>query len=86
VVDVPGMEGQIAAAYAVTVDGFISIKHSSIRNPCSPFIVWMPAAVWQQLATCATTQGLFYIPCTSTMYDCSMLRAIVANRKELPHA
>lgn len=77
---------QIAVAYAVTVDGFISIPHHAIRNPTSPFIVWMSAAVWQRLATCATTQGLFYIPCTPTMNDCSVLRALVSTLEKEPQA
>jgi hypothetical protein len=68
---------QIAVAYAVTVDGFISISHKHIHNPDSPFIIWMPEEVWQKLATCATTQGLFYIPATSTMTDYGTLYSLV---------
>lgn len=67
---------QVACAYAVTVDGFIAVAPRAIRNPESPFIVWMSAAVWQRLAICATTQGQFYIPCTQTMNDVSVLRAL----------
>lgn len=71
----------IATAYAVTVDGFIRISPKAIRNLGSPFIVWMSLAVWERLATCATAEGQFYIPCTTTMDDCSVLRAIVANEE-----
>lgn len=69
---------EVACAYAVTVDGFIAVNKKAIRNLESPFLVWMPVAIWQRLATCATTQGQFYIPCTPTMYDASVLRAHVA--------
>ena len=71
----PG-NAQIAVAYAVTVDGFISIAHRAIRNPKSPFLVWMSKATWTRLAVCATTQGQFYIPCTPTLNDVSVLRAL----------
>jgi len=71
-------EGLIVAAYAVTVDGFISIKPRAVRNPKSPFIVWMSSAVWQNLATHATEQGQFFIPCTPTLNDVSVLRDLVS--------
>ena len=80
--DMPGVEDQIAVAYAVTVDGFISIKHSAIRNPTSPAIVWMSQDIWQRLAVCATTQGLFYIPCTLTLTEPSHLRALVEEERK----
>ncbi len=69
---------EVACAYAVTVDGFIAVAKRAIRNAESPFIVWMPAAVWQRLAVCATAQGQFYIPCTSEMTECAQLRALAA--------
>lgn len=72
----------IAAAYAVTVDGFISVSHRAIRNPHSPFIVWMSQAVWNNLANCATTQGQFYIPRTDTIDAPSVLRALVASMED----
>jgi hypothetical protein len=72
----PGND-QIATAYAVTVDGFISISHRAIRNPHSPFLVWMQESTWKMLANCATMQGQFYIPCTEIMDAPSVLRRIV---------
>ena len=70
-------DGLVATAYAVTVDGFISIRSKAIRNPHSPFIVWMREAHWKDLATCATVLGQFYIPCTPVMDAPSVLRAMV---------
>lgn len=77
--------GEVVCAYAVTVDGFIAVAHKAIRNAESPFIIWMSAAVWQRLAICATTQGQFYIPCTSDLTECAQLRAL-ATMEELPNA
>lgn len=76
---------EIACAYAVTVDGFIAVNRKAVRNPESPFLVWMSEAAWQRLAVCATTQGQFYIPCTPELTDCQMLRAQV-NVEELLNA
>lgn len=69
---------EIACAYAVTVDGFIAVAKRAIRNQESPFLVWMSEATWEKLAICATTQGQFYIPCTPTLNDVSVLRALAA--------
>lgn len=69
---------EVACAYAVTVDGFIAVAKRAIRNVDSPFLVWMSATVWQRLAVCATTQGQFYIPCTSALTDYVQLRTLVA--------
>jgi hypothetical protein len=74
-------EREVACAYAVTVDGFISIARRAIRNPDSPLIVWMPHAIWQQLAVCATTQGQFYIPCTPQMQSPDALRLLVKQKE-----
>jgi hypothetical protein len=71
-----GQTQEVACAYAVTVDGFIAISPKAIRNPESSLIVWMSHARWQKLAVCATTQGQFYIPCTPTLNDVSVLRAL----------
>lgn len=76
---------EIACAYAVTVDGFISIAPRAIRNAESPFVVWMSHATWDRLAICATTQGQFYIPCTPDLHECSQLRALV-NAEEIADA
>lgn len=77
--EAPGAKGQVAVAYAVTVDGFIAIKHKVIHNPRSPFIVWMSEEQWSKLANCASEQGLFYIPRTDTIDSPAVLRALVAN-------
>lgn len=61
----------------MTVDGFIQIKSKAIRNPQSPFIVWMSEARWKELANCATTQGQFYIPRTDTIDSPEVLRLLV---------
>lgn len=68
---------EVACAYAVTVDGFIAISPKAIRNLESPMLVWMPHAVWQQLAICASPQGLFYIPCSPLLHSCEQLRILV---------
>lgn len=75
--ETPGARGQVAVAYAVTVDGFIEIKPKAIRNPKSPFIIWMSRAVWARLANCATREGQFYIPRTDTIDSPAVLRALV---------
>lgn len=77
-----GAVDQVAVAYAVTVDGFITIKHRAIRNPRSPSIVWMPEAIWLRLANCATAQGQFYIPCTEAIQSPEQLRALIKQEQE----
>ncbi len=79
------LQRETACAYAVTVDGFISVASKAIRNPESPFIVWMSRVTWERLATCATTLGQFYIPCTPDMTSCQQLRAQV-NAEEIVDA
>lgn len=73
------MTAEIAAAYAVTVDGFISVPLRAIRNRESPNIVWMSQAAWEQLARCATTQGQFYIPATEELNSPEQLRLLTAD-------
>lgn len=73
-----GETQEIACAYAVTVDGFISIPKRAIRNPESPFLVWMARATWEQLAKCATVQGQFYIPATGELNSPEQLRMHVS--------
>lgn len=72
-----GTAREVACAYAVTVDGFIAISPKAIRNLESPMLVWMPRAIWQQLAICASPQGLFYIPCSQALHSCEQLRILV---------
>ena len=73
---------QIAAAYAVTVDGFISLPQKAIRNPASASVVWMTTRIWEQLATCASPQGTFYIPCDKNLQSAADLRKLVLQRVE----
>lgn len=75
---------EVACAYAVTVDGFISIPLRAIRNLESPLVVWMSHASWQKLAICATTQGQFYIPCRQGLQSPDELRLLV-KQKEHEH-
>ena len=72
---------EIAAAYAVTVDGWIEISHKAIRNPNSQHIVWMALATWNTLASHATDRGLFYIPCEPGCQTVDDLRRLVASRE-----
>ena len=76
---------EVACAYAVTVDGFISVARKAVRNAESPFVVWMSKATWDRLAICATTQGQFYSPCTPDLHECSQLRRLV-NAEEIADA
>ena len=79
--EIPRLEEEVAAAYAVTVDGWIEISHRAIRNSESPQIVWMTLSTWNILATCATDRGLFFIPCSPGCQTVDDLRCLVASKE-----
>lgn len=73
---------EIAAIYEPKLDGFVALAHKYIRNPRSPAVVWMEQATWLLLATHATREGEFYIPCREDLQEAPHLRALVI-RKEM---
>lgn len=68
---------EIAVAYDTRVDGFSKLVLKYLRNPEHPAVVWMQEATWQVLATHATREGEFYIPCREGLLEPEELRAIV---------
>lgn len=68
---------EIATTYEPKLDGFVTIAHKYIRNPRSPAIVWMEQRTWQLLATHATREGEFYIPCREGLLEPPQLRMLV---------
>lgn len=76
---------EIAVAYDIKVDGFSKLVLKFLRNPEHPAIVWMAPATFEQLATHATREGEFYIPCKQGLCEPHELRSLV-KQKESPHA
>ncbi len=74
---------EIAAIYEPKLDGFVQIAPKYIRNPRNPAVVWMQRATWQALATHASREGEFYIPCGQGLLEAPQLRMIVL-QKETP--
>jgi hypothetical protein len=68
---------EIAAIYEPKLDGFVSVAPKYVRNPRSPVIVWMQRATWQLLATHATRDGEFYIPCKEGLQEPQQLQMLV---------
>lgn len=68
---------RIAVAYDIKVDGFSRLVLKFLRNPEHPAVVWMQEGTWQALATHATREGEFYIPCREGLLEPEELRAIV---------
>ena len=73
----PEGQQEVAAAYAVTVDGFIRVPTKAVRNPESPCVVWMKEGTWTRLATHASPQGIYYIPCGTDIYLPADLHMVV---------
>lgn len=74
---------EIAVAYDIKVDGFAQIALKQLRNPRNPAVVWMTKATWMKLATHATREGEFYIPCREGLLEAPQLRMLVL-REEIP--
>lgn len=73
---------KIAVAYNIKVDGFSKLVLKHLRNPEHPAVVWMSRETFQILATHATREGEFYIPCRQGLLEPADLRALV-NQKEI---
>lgn len=65
---------EIAASYDAKVDGFSRLEIKRLRNPEHPAVVWMSRETWQRLATHATRDGEFYIPCKEGLLEPADLR------------
>lgn len=72
----------IPVAYDIRVDGFSKLVLKHLRNPEHPAVVWMQPATFIALATHATSEGEFYIPCKSGLTEPSELRARVAEMEK----
>lgn len=72
---------EIAAIYEPKLDGFVSLPPKFIRNPRAPAIVWMQPETWQALATHASREGEFYIPCKQGLQEAPQLRALVQQKE-----
>lgn len=75
------VQREIAAIYEPKLDGFVSIAHKFIRNPRSPAVVWMQKAIWEMLATHASREGEFYIPCKEELQEAPQLRMLVLQKE-----
>ncbi len=72
---------EVAALYDPSLDGFASIPQKRIRNGQHPSIVWMQKATWTALATHATRDGEFFIPCREGLFEPQELRMLVNGRE-----
>lgn len=72
----------IPVAYDAHVDGFSRLVLKFLRNPEHPAVVWMQEATFVSLATHATREGEFYIPCKQGLCEPSELRALVAEMEK----
>lgn len=73
---------EIAVAYDIKVDGFSKLVLKFLRNPEHPAVVWMQEATFVSLATHATREGEFYIPCRVGLLEPADLRNLV-NQMEI---
>jgi len=71
----------VAVAYDIQVDGWSKLVLKHLRNPEHSAIVWMMPRTWQQLATHATANGEFYIPCRLSLTEPDDLRALVLQKE-----
>lgn len=74
---------EIATIYEPKLDGFVILAPKFIRNPRNSAIVWMKQETWQLLATHASREGEFYIPCREGLLDAPHLRALVVQKELL---
>lgn len=68
---------KIAVAYDIQLDGFSKIILKHLRNPEHPSVVWMEEETFVRLATHASREGEFYIPCKQGLLKSADLRSLV---------